>query len=435
MAGFFIFILIQKCIFLFSLLSKRFFAFFALEQLSHTPPLAPSLATMPVQSVPAATATALGKEKRQQRALIAQLTPLVIIDQGGGSFTGHFFPSGKKVKSKKLADTMRQTEVQDIVLETTGCHILAEDNTIADFSHVAAEHYPLIAQWFVTYWLLAGCLTKAHMIIRQTGKIRAKLHTPGNEELLKEWNEAMEATLTTIGFPNADYALLSNKEEARLEGECFFRHKCNLDFFEEHQLTEVVGAGIGSSSTQFYVLNGTAFDSKLGSKPTKHEQEEIAAGKVKSAEDFEDGFKALFERLHDQGATLHGASFIATNAIGYCAAALGKVLGENNAFSVMVKTGLPVSTDCYLREVKRCISVNGPSWDANIILGMLNACKEVGISHVVMEQKRDHGDGLPIEISWTTALAHAHFEKQNSAPALPATSGVGGGAPAAAAAE
>ena len=72
---------------------------------------------------------------------------------------------------------------------------------------------------------------------------------------------------------------------------------------------------------------------------------------------------------------------------------------------------------------------------------MLQACEEVGISHVVMEQKKQHGEGLPIEISWTTALARAYFDKQNSAPspsggggaaadapALPAQSGGGGAA-------
>ena len=368
---------------------------------------------MPVWSVPKQTADLREEEELQQRILIAQLTPLDIVDQGGGSFTVYIFRKGKmvkKLKSKDIAKIMRQAKVHQDVFNATGIHMLAEDNTIADFSHVDSTHYPLIAQWFVTYWLRAGCFIKPDPIIRQTGKIRAKLHEKGNEQLLEKWNEAMEAALT--GFPNADYALLSNEEEARLEGECFFGHTGNLAFFETNLqvtnlLTNIVGAGIGSSSTQFYAMteNGklvVAFDPTLGSKPTGEEKAAIVAGNPKTAQAFEDAFKALFKWLLEQGVTLHLATFIATNAIGYCAANLGKELGEGNRFSEHVSSGLPATVDDYINALDGCT----PSWNANIILGMLLACKEVGISHVVMEQKNQHGKkGLPIEISWTTALA------------------------------
>lgn len=393
---------------------------------------------------------------------------LIIVDQGGGSFTVYSFSSDeelKKKKSKDIAESMRQTEEHNNVLEATKIDLLlvTDEGAMSDYSHLDPKHYPLIAEWFVKYWILADCFKAEHTIIRQTGKIRAKLLEKGNKQLLEAWNAAMKDALTDAGFPNVDYKLLTNLEEALREGECFYKHKGNKEFFDKLQLEliNIIGAGIGSSSTQVYAKdkNGNlvvAYDSKLGSKPTEEEKTAIAARKTKSIEEFEDAFIALFKRLLQQGVTLLGATFFATNAIGYCAAKLGEMMGEGNLFSELVKAGMPVETDNYLRVVKQFVtqndslpvrlinsfvrfgrsipfvrtfvrSVGRPSWEANIILGMLQACKNVGISHIVMEKKGIHGkEGLPIEIKWITAFADGYF-KQNSAAS---TSGGGGGAAA-----
>ena len=391
-----------------------------------------------VHSLPVETAAALVRDELKQLALLQQLglqLGLQLIDAGGGSFTIYYLFNGKLVgkplKSKDHADEMRKTEEHADVLKATGINMLESKGTIADYSDQPPKHYQVIARWFVKYWFLAGCSANAGAVIRQTGKIRAKLHADGNYQLLTAWNKAMRDALNSAGLKEVDYALLSSTDEARLEADCFFGQ--NSVYFEGNDITAPVGLGIGSSSTQGYgqTPGGSVVsvaNPGLGSKPKVDEKEKTTA-------DFKTSFLELIKKLN---LNLQGATLFALNSVGYLAEGIAKdlVLQGKDTFFKLVKAGAPVSVDNYLREVGKLPCTR----EVSLMLGMLQACKEVGIANVVIEKKGSLGK-LGIKLNWVEALAAKWFEDRlreapsvgGGAPALPPTPSVGGGGGAAAA--
>jgi len=378
-----------------------------------------------VHSLPEATAANLARENRAQ-----------FVDVGGGSFTIYKSLNGnvvgKPLKSKDHADEMRETEQHKEVLEATGINMLEVKGTIADYSDVKPEHFSLITQWLVKYLLLAGCSTEASIVIRQTGKVRAKLHADGNGQLLTAWNKEMRDALNAAGLEKADYGLLFSADEAMLEANCFFNQ--NADYLEKYPVDGLpIGLGIGSSSTQGYgqTPGGSVVsvaNPGLGSKPKVDEKEKTTA-------DFKTSFLELIKKLN---LNLQGATLFALNSVGYLAEGIAKdlVLQGKDTFFKLVKAGAPVSVDNYLREVGKLPCTR----EVSLMLGMLQACKEVGIANVVIEKKGSLGK-LGIKLNWVEALAAKWFEDRlreapsvgGGAPALPLTPGVGGGGAAAAA--
>merc|ERR1719174_302697 len=118
------------------------------------------------------------------------------------------------------------------------------------------------------------------ILIRQTGKIRAKLMDPKNSKIKEVWDSAMNRSVQQVLGPmcsKTDYELMTNKVEADLEAKAFFSLN-RWDEIDAHNkdsysdLTKVIGIGVGSSSTQVY--SRTAADvmstanTNLGGKPS-----------------------------------------------------------------------------------------------------------------------------------------------------------------------
>jgi hypothetical protein len=213
----------------------------------------------------------------------------LIVDQGGGSFTAYLFakspePDGKscqleKYKSVQLND-LADPELSSAIAEVLGgTNVHAADGTINDYSHVDPKHFALITRWFAAFYKnLEAKISQSygelsHRSARQTGKIRARLMSPGAGAEHQVWCDAFHAALG----PDWDYKLLTNADEARIEGEAFyhFNEKYLGDLVPgQFAANQYVGIGIGSSSTQAYVQGphggiAVGFDSEAGAKPTK----------------------------------------------------------------------------------------------------------------------------------------------------------------------
>ena len=173
-------------------------------------------------------------------------------------------------------------------------------------------------------------------IVRQTGKIRAKLlqDSAAAHEQRSQWYAAMRSALGE----DWDYALIPTAAEARLEGTSFFRLN-DLSTIAPHAPngaagthSSVAGIGVGSSSTQLYALDGhgklqVSFDPFLGCKPTAAEKEDADDGRAKSADAFRERFSAVFGTRFQSGADPAPGTSSPARLL-YCHGAFGYVVNE-----------------------------------------------------------------------------------------------------------
>lgn len=351
----------------------------------------------------------------------------LIIDQGGGSFSAYLFgevegdPKSslqlEKYKSVKL-NALTDAQLNEETAAALGTTMHAEDGTLNDYSFAAPEHYAVITKWFAAFYKnLVEKIRESYgelalRTIRQTGKIRAVLMAPGNEDKRKVWYDAFNANLGPEAW---DYALLSNEDEARIEGQAFYFF--NTKYFTELNIgfepKDFVGVGIGSSSTQAYAAkaDGTVavgFDSTAGAKATKAQAEAGEAGNWVAVETFAETFRAILQSIM----TVDDAKkvIVATNAIGFLCCALthesypdwpGKA-----EFRELVSAGLPVDASKYQAILKTHVDTVPATWAGNFLTGFINACCSFPNTALIqLEQKKHHGKGLPVETSWVMYLA------------------------------
>lgn len=201
------------------------------------------------------------------------------------------------------------------------------DGTYNDYSDHETGKFPQIVAYLTQEYKTAadkmkgncpsGKITK--VIVRQTGKIRAKLlgedkdedRTADKPAWLKAMNTALKARFGDS--INLDYALLPNAEEAKKEGANFFSDGVWNEFSNSVKgldKKKVIIFGVGSSSTQAYRLdNGVVKSGEnavLGAKPKKG---------VTTADVLPSAWDTLFKKVKFNDGTPFTA--VAFNAIGY----------------------------------------------------------------------------------------------------------------------
>lgn len=260
-------------------------------------------------AIPCPLSAPLFQVKLDEKAKPKTRDAVAIVDQGGGGFTIMVFDnSGKKIstlKGKKhsdLADAALVEEIRKLTAkgDTPGLSIVnASKGTLGDYSSVETSVYPAITKFLGRFYLKAleekisasigGMPTK--VVIRQTGKIRAKLMSADQAEAKQAGPHAscaaaahhqlahmLDGSPCSAAPPSAirlpphnppqvwdkcfadavpagwDYAILANAEEASLEGQTFFSKKDAFPKALESKAEDVVGCSVGSSSTQAYSL-------------------------------------------------------------------------------------------------------------------------------------------------------------------------------------
>eukprot|EP00750_Incisomonas_marina_P012999 INCI17199.1.p1 GENE.INCI17199.1~~INCI17199.1.p1 ORF type:complete len:418 (-),score=83.69 INCI17199.1:1342-2595(-) len=320
----------------------------------------------------------------------------LIIDQGGGSFSAYLFAEARgdtpktlqleKYKSVKLNELTDPELNEATTAALGGTPMHAPDGTLNDYSFVDPKHYGLITQWFAAFYNnLAEKIRQnygelTHRAIRQTGKIRAVLMRPENDAKKKIWYDGFHAALG----PDWEYKLLSNEEEAHLEGEAFYYF--NSKFFEKlvdgFAVNDYIGLGIGSSSTQSYARAPdqsivVGFNSTAGAKATKAQNEAGKAGDWVPVEAFAETFKAILKPV--LSVSPDKKVIVATNAIGFLCAEVTHPTKHpdwprKEDFKAAVSNGLPVKAEEYREMLRNFVETVPPCWAGNFLLGFVDAC-------------------------------------------------------------
>jgi len=164
----------------------------------------------------------------------------LIVDQGGGSFSAYLFAEvegdGQRTVQMEKYKSVKLNELTDAALnastkEALGIDMHAPDGTLNDYSFADPKHYEVITQWFAAFYKNLEAKVResygelANRTVRQTGKIRAVLMRPENSANRKVWYDSFNAALG----PEWNYKLLTNEDEARIEGEAFYYF--NSEFF------------------------------------------------------------------------------------------------------------------------------------------------------------------------------------------------------------
>lgn len=367
-----------------------------------------------------------------------------VIDQGGGSFSAYLFSGTttiKRLKSSKYKDKDGKYLTEDGVLNTlkSKCGfdlVNGSDGTFNDYSGEDVLFYPHICEALVAAYkktFAEACqLLKippqsvTRKFIRQTGKIRAKLHEPKNNVMLKKWNFAFNNALKAAGCEDWDYQLLSNDNEAYLEAGAFFEMNESTDH-------SYVGVGIGSSSTQAYGHRNNKhyqmFDSVCGAKQTS-EQLKKPGGKAIEAwtEQFDKLLRPLF-------ATDDQNTLVLMNAIGFIfipmTAAEEEVKERNEKgekvikmsplkhyegkeeFTKKIKNGESMSPDELMGYVSGYRETRAEKhWGADMLFGMCKSIKSIHrIKRVFCERKGSVGKSLPYETSWVKYMVLTSLTK------------------------
>lgn len=353
----------------------------------------------------------------------------LILDQGGGSFSAYLFATPgegtktiqlhkyKSVKLNELTDPALNAETSSAL----GVDMHSPDGSLNDFSFASPEHYPVITKWFAAFWKnLETTIRQSYgelsqRSVRMTGKIRAVLLAEGNEDRCKVWYDNMNAALG----PDWDYKLLTNTEETSLEGEAFYFF--NETYFEglhpQYKVNQYAGVGVGSSSTQAYVktADGTIVvgcDSTCGAKPSQDQKVACDAGEFPKPEVFEAKFSAIMKPVitaNDEKKVV-----VATNAMGFLLVELTHPTKtpewEGKAeLAAAVTAGMPFPAAEYHAMMRKYVEATPETWAGNFMLGFFDAlCSFPQTAMVMLEQKKHHGRGLPVETSWVMYLAQRY---------------------------
>jgi len=325
-----------------------------------------------------------------------------MVDQGGGSFTAYIFAPGAhelaKIKSSKHPELL-DAELMAAFKSETGIHLYNKaDGTFNDFSCIDPEHYRSLTQILAQAYkaamqtLAKGLGDKREIkakIVRQTGKIRAKLMTQECEKEKLEYERCMQDALGN----SWDFSLLGNKREAEQECGAFFT-------LNPHTGPSHIGLGIGSSSTQGYALNSAnpgelicTYDTALGAKPTSHQKK---AGKEHTI--FAQQFRGVIGPLVKAGNAK--LTLVCLNAVGYILLKMTKWKDCDKYFVVQLMSGKGMKP-AYFAECARKYAEENPGFGPSLLLGLATAAAEMPqIKNILLERKGDVGESLDFETSW-----------------------------------
>lgn len=337
---------------------------------------------------------------------------IFLVDQGGASFTATLYDSTSKpigvIKSKKDKTLFDPVKLRDFHTRAGFAFMNQSDGTFNDFSTVHPSTYSVICAILSEAYkksldtLLHATATPAGTsitsLVRQTGKLRKRLHDPANVKEKALYEQAMKQALG----PSFDFELLSSKDEALFEANAFFT--MNGDTVN----ASVIGLGIGSSSTQFYsqLESGTIIsgaDPTLGVKASNTEK--LSGKSVKA---FEDQFTTLLTH-----AIRHSKQnmVVALNAIGYTIETLTSSAAEYADFQTKVQAATPVTSKEFL-DVATSYHAKKESFGANLLLGFAQALLKFScIHHVLFDRRGSNGKPLHYESSWAKYLV---FQKSLS---------------------
>lgn len=369
-----------------------------------------------------------------------------VIDQGGGSFSAYLFSGTttiQRLKSSKYKDKDGKYLTEDGVLDKlkNKCQfdlVNGSDGTFNDYSGEDVEFYPHICEALVTAYkktFAEACMllkippqSVTRKFVRQTGKIRAKLHEPRHHVMLKKWNFAFKGALKAAGCEDWDYQLLSNDNEAYLEAGAFFEMNKQTDH-------SYVGVGIGSSSTQAYGHRNNKhyhmYDSICGAKPTAVQIE----GGGKAIEIWEKQFNLLLKPLF---ATDDQDTLVLMNAIGFIFIPMTAAQEERKeynekgekikkmcdlepyegkaVFTEKIKKGEPMSPAelmGYVNAYRQSRGEGAKHWGADMLYGMCKSLQSITrIKKVYCERKGSVGKSLPYETSWVKYMVLTSLTKR-----------------------
>lgn len=362
-------------------------------------------------------------------------TTSIVIDQGGGSFTAYININGKSttVKSKQMFLELMQNpathqKYYDFLMSKGLDKYITSNGTFNDFSSADPSEYPNICRMLTdAYEIVAneanpGTNGFDQKIVRQTGKIRAKLHNPENKKLEALWNTAMNKSFTSVGW---NYQLLTNEKEAELEAHAIFKLNelpINPDKF--------VGISVGTSSTQVCTSSdddvNSACNSILGSKPTTDEQIKIAAGEVaKTPEQFETQFYELFSQLIDEHTTayVHGSFGYAVNTLFKLASAHTKKIELSLVFKHVhdyAMSGKSVKLNTYGMFVNMIYEFEKNNFHVNMLKGFFDAMTKTKITDVYISAKKYNStepeNQLKLVTSWVKSGLLIGFDNTPTQP-------------------
>ena len=236
----------------------------------------------------------------------------------------------------------------------------------------------------------------------------------------------MEKSLSIFKeIKKVDYALLSNAEEAEMEGTDFFdvqwaafNEVINKD---EPIITKdkVIAAGIGSSSTQVYTMVENKVkaigDSSLGALPAEGVNKDNIPD-----------FNLMFKHLIPSSFKPNGKTFVAMNAVGYAVKTCydkAKKFFKDNAKAGSegkcddVKTAVekkqPITAEKLKEFADGCIEAAGDDFTVYYPGKLLHALAEnlvlSEIKNVLLECKFTKTCSIPGGSSWATYLISKNF--------------------------
>lgn len=353
---------------------------------------------------------------------------IIFVDQGGGSFAMYLFEKTKdslklkqKTKLKEIIDKIQTSEMVSKLKKSTGIEIWNEKKkALNDFSGCPASSFPELISYFAKLYKNAEkVITDSHgipdsRIIRQTGKIRERLMKEASKVDREAWNAAMKESLGK----DWDYQLLANSTEAKLEGRAFFLMNNMQDSLSKFKgkKSEIVGASVGSSSTQAYWMRDeseskqsivSSYCSSLGALASAKEKALAEEGKPKTAAQFQAQFEALLQPAFEDAKR---NTLVILGAYGYINETLCDALGCESLHDEVRQENV-VDVEFFHENVKIYRELDDANeWISAFFSGLSRALKNLpNCKYIIGEKKGSLGKSIDIETSWVQSALRYGF--------------------------